>query len=237
MWKRTLRIAATVIALTVAAPAWAQEWSIPFTPGDAFLPPEGYVAAREAVAWAAEEPRSGLILTAYETPDEVGSQLSRDRARGLYLELVRLGLWQGRVRIDPAAAGAVPRLVLRAAPSARPGPYIDQMLVFFGAGSADLREAVGYSLQVYTAGYRPGKHRIAIIGRTDTSGSAAVNQRLSERRAEAVARFLAAHGVDWADMDIAGKGETELSRATGDGVTEPLNRVVYVDIRTREPPR
>lgn len=237
MWKRTLRIAAALMALLLAGPASAQEWSIPFTPDDALLPPEGYVAAREAVAWAAEEPRSGLTLTAYETPDEVGSQLSRDRARALYLELLRLGLWQGRVRMEPAAADAVPHLVLRAAPSARLGPYIDQMLVFFAAGSADVPEAVGYSLQVYTAGYRPGEHRIAITGRTDTSGSADANQRLSERRAEAVARFLAAHGVDWADMDIAGKGETELSRATGDGVTEPLNRLVYVDIRTRQPPR
>jgi hypothetical protein len=237
MWKRTLRIAATVIALLLAWPASAQEWSIPFPPGDALLPPEGYVAAREAVAWAAGEPRSGLTLTAYEIPDEVGSQLSRDRTRGLYLELIKLGLWQGRVRIGPAAADAVPHLVLRAAPSARLGPYIDQMLVFFGVGSADVPEAVGYSLQVYTAQYRPGNHRIAITGRTDTSGSADANQRLSERRAGAVAGFLAAHGVDWADMDIAGKGETQLSRATGDGVTEPLNRLVYVDMRTREPHR
>ena len=51
---------------------------------------------------------------------------------------------------------------------------------------------------------------IDIYGHTDSSGSDAYNQTLSERRAEAVAGYLSARGVARARMATRGFGETQL---------------------------
>ncbi|MCM1311168.1 MAG: OmpA family protein [Bacteroides sp.] len=49
---------------------------------------------------------------------------------------------------------------------------------------------------------------VEINAYTDPSGSAAYNQKLSERRAQAVADYLAAHGVDPAHIHANGCGPT-----------------------------
>jgi len=69
---------------------------------------------------------------------------------------------------------------------------------------------------------------VHITGFTDTSGSAAYNQRLSERRAQHVAQILTHKGVPWNAMAIAGHGENDLAIPTPDGVREPRNRRVTV---------
>ena len=50
---------------------------------------------------------------------------------------------------------------------------------------------------------------ILVTGHTDRIGSDAYNQKLSERRANAVKKYLAAHGIDGARIKSAGKGESE----------------------------
>jgi outer membrane protein OmpA-like peptidoglycan-associated protein len=70
--------------------------------------------------------------------------------------------------------------------------------------------------------------RIEVNGNTDTTGSAEYNQRLSVRRAEAVAAELAKDGVPRAAMDIKGFGFTRLLVPTGPGVREPQNRRVEI---------
>ena len=72
--------------------------------------------------------------------------------------------------------------------------------------------------------------RVVVIGHTDTSGSAAYNIRLSERRAKTVADALAGLGVDGSKLAVDWKGEAEPAVATGDGVKEPLNRRSTIDI-------
>lgn len=52
---------------------------------------------------------------------------------------------------------------------------------------------------------------IDIYGHTDSSGSDAYNQTLSENRAQSVANYLAAHGVLLARMATRGFGESQLS--------------------------
>lgn len=70
---------------------------------------------------------------------------------------------------------------------------------------------------------------VRVVGHTDTSGSAAYNLRLSQRRAQAVANALAAKGVE---VDaVEAKGETEPAVPTGDGVREPLNRRAVIEVR------
>jgi outer membrane protein OmpA-like peptidoglycan-associated protein len=69
---------------------------------------------------------------------------------------------------------------------------------------------------------------VQVTGYTDTSGSAAYNQRLSERRAYHVAQILTHKGVPWNAMMIGGRGENDLAIPTPDGVREPRNRRVMV---------
>ncbi len=71
---------------------------------------------------------------------------------------------------------------------------------------------------------------VTVIGHTDTSGSAAYNIRLSERRAKTTADALVAAGVPGAAMKVDWKGESEPAVQTGDGVKEPLNRRATIDI-------
>lgn len=47
-----------------------------------------------------------------------------------------------------------------------------------------------------------------IQGHTDSKGTAAYNQKLSERRAKAVADYLAAHGINEGRVTVVGYGET-----------------------------
>ena len=87
-----------------------------------------------------------------------------------------------------------------------------------------IREAAENSTRVqYT--------RIEVNGYTDTSGSAAYNQRLSVRRAEAVAAELVKDGVPKSSLSIQGFGQTHLLVPTADGVREPQNRRVEIIIR------
>ena len=72
--------------------------------------------------------------------------------------------------------------------------------------------------------------RVVVVGHADTSGSAAYNVRLSERRAKAVADALVGAGVGASTLSVDWKGETAPAVATGDGVKEPLNRRGTIDI-------
>lgn len=52
--------------------------------------------------------------------------------------------------------------------------------------------------------------RISVVGHTDPIGSAAYNQKLSERRAEAVKKYLVNKGIDPARVATSGSGESNL---------------------------
>jgi len=102
-------------------------------------------------------------------------------------------------------------------------------LVFFDWDNADLsarsagivRDAAGYSSGAkYT--------RIDVAGNTDTSGTPAYNQGLSERRARAVAAELVRDGVPQKVIDMHAYGDTHLLVPTGPGVREPQNRRVEI---------
>ena len=56
---------------------------------------------------------------------------------------------------------------------------------------------------------RYGKTTLTIVGHTDNVGSNSYNQRLSERRAHSVARYLESKQVNSIRLAIAGKGESQ----------------------------
>jgi outer membrane protein OmpA-like peptidoglycan-associated protein len=74
---------------------------------------------------------------------------------------------------------------------------------------------------------------VVVVGHTDTSGSTTYNQGLSERRASVVRDALVARGIAAASITSEARGESDLARATGDGVREPLNRRTAVTITFR----
>jgi outer membrane protein OmpA-like peptidoglycan-associated protein len=74
---------------------------------------------------------------------------------------------------------------------------------------------------------------ITVVGHTDTSGSTAYNQGLSERRASVVRDALVARGIAAGAISAQARGESDLARATRDGVREPLNRRTAVTITFR----
>ncbi len=91
--------------------------------------------------------------------------------------------------------------------------------VLFDFDKADIRPDAAKALAdlaTIIAAYPKG--RVELEGHTDSKGDDAYNQRLSERRAQAVASWLTAHhGVDPARMTTRGRGET---RPVADNTTD-----------------
>jgi OOP family OmpA-OmpF porin len=56
---------------------------------------------------------------------------------------------------------------------------------------------------------RNAKLKVEIAGHTDSQGDADYNQGLSERRAQAVADYLIAHGANGANISVKGYGESQ----------------------------
>ncbi len=73
--------------------------------------------------------------------------------------------------------------------------------------------------------------RIEVAGHADRSGTPQYNQRLSQRRADAVAAELERQGVPRSAMVIQAFGETRPLVPTADGVREPQNRRVEIVLR------
>ena len=105
--------------------------------------------------------------------------------------------------------------------------------VTFARGSADINPGFYESLNaVADSLIQYPNSLIDVYGFTDTTGSDALNQRLSEQRAQAVADYLVARGVARARIDTRGYGESYdyLRVKTADGVDEPMNRRVEIKI-------
>lgn len=93
----------------------------------------------------------------------------------------------------------------------------------------DQAQAVIDQASVYTQ--QCGVSGVTVEGFTDTSGAAAYNVALSNRRADTVSAALVARGVDSARISKTGYGEERPAVSTEDGVREPLNRRSEVVIR------
>ena len=109
------------------------------------------------------------------------------------------------------------------------------MTVFFGFGSSSLTSAAMEVINgVVDSLAGMASPLLSIVGHTDTVGSVASNQRLSERRATAVERAILARaaemGVSVGGVTKAGRSELELAVETGDGVREPRNRRATIAI-------
>lgn len=120
---------------------------------------------------------------------------------------------------------AVARPVAPAAPSVN-------LSVNFATGSAELTPQAMRTLDELgraLASQDLAGFRFRVEGHTDTVGSAALNQSLSERRAAAVVEYLVTkHGISPSRLQGIGLGDTQLLIPTGPQVNEPRNRRVQV---------
>ena len=127
----------------------------------------------------------------------------------------------GPARAQPDFSGAPCR-----DPSLRPNEYIDEHLIYFDHGRADAPADARTRIVLESAAchlkLKPGP--VVITAHADTSGSAAYNLALSERRGRALAQNLAARGVDPSRITVEARGETAPAVGTGEGVAERLNR-------------
>jgi len=75
---------------------------------------------------------------------------------------------------------------------------------------------------------------VTLTGFADRAGTQPYNQELSEQRAEQVRQYLASKGIGADQIEVEAEGETPPLVETGDGVREPLNRRVRIELSDSE---
>jgi outer membrane protein OmpA-like peptidoglycan-associated protein len=132
-------------------------------------------------------------------------------------------------------------------PTALPVTIQVQRDGLFDFDRADLRSDLIVKLDGVVDMLKDAKYdKVSVVGHADPIGTAAYNQKLSERRAEAVRKYLVNKGIDPARIITSGKGESDLvvTRADCHGkrkkalieCLEP-NRRVVIDAAGEKPAR
>ncbi len=144
------------------------------------------------------------------------------------------------LRYQFAGAAPPPPPVVTPPPPAPPPPPppvacpTSDFVVYFEWDRSNLNQAALETIDAAVARARQcNVSGVVVVGHTDTSGSPAYNQGLSERRASVVADALVARGIGAGSITRQARGESDLARATRDGVREPLNRRTAVTISFR----
>ena len=124
-------------------------------------------------------------------------------------------------------------------PQPKPQPKPIQQLSLgadtnFDFDKAVLKPAGQAALDQFVAGLAGAKVTgISVVGHTDYIGSDAYNQKLSEKRATAVADYLAGKGIPAAALQVAGKGEAEATQGAGSAQRAADRRVDVTASGTR----
>ncbi len=107
--------------------------------------------------------------------------------------------------------------------------------ILFATNSSNLTpEAAGNITQLSETLNKYADTNVVIEGHTDSSGSDAINQPLSERRAQAVANNLSSNGVDMSRIDAKGYGASQPVADNGTATGKAANRRVEVAIFANE---
>ena len=102
----------------------------------------------------------------------------------------------------------------------------------FETNSADIKPAFHSTMdKLADVVVRYGKTSLTVVGHTDDVGSNDYNQKLSERRAHSVARYLEERKVNSMRLAISGKGESQpLTTNTSESGRQANRRVeIYVE--------
>jgi outer membrane protein OmpA-like peptidoglycan-associated protein len=104
-------------------------------------------------------------------------------------------------------------------------------IVFFDFDQSNLTvEAQQVVAEAVRTAMATGMVRVVVTGHTDTVGSQAYNQALSERRAQSVENEMVRLGLNGNDIQTVGRSFTDPLVPTGPGVREPQNRRAVIDL-------
>lgn len=118
-------------------------------------------------------------------------------------------------------------------PKGEPVPVEQAMFIVFfdwdkfniSAGANDVLDAVAQEIK-----NRRDVRGLTVVGHTDSSGSNRYNDKLSQKRANAVREGLVARGVPAEMVHVEARGENDLLVKTADGVREPANRRAQITL-------
>ena len=122
-----------------------------------------------------------------------------------------------------------------AAPAPTAAPAAEQFLVFFEFDSSKLTpDAIDILRSVADAAKNQSGSSIMLTGYADRAGSDAYNLALSGRRAESVKSELVSMGLSSGAIRTEAKGEADPLVPTADGVAEPQNRRVEIELSLQD---
>jgi len=108
-----------------------------------------------------------------------------------------------------------------------PGPFV----VYFDFDKSNLDKTANEVVKrAIGAAKRSGASALILGGHTDRAGKEGYNQKLSQRRVNAVSGALSKSGFAAGGIGVRGFGETRPSRSTADGIPEQLNRRVEIEL-------
>jgi len=111
-------------------------------------------------------------------------------------------------------------------------PKPDSLLFYFDAGTSTLSEDSKNQLDTMLALIKQHEPAVIdIIGHSDRSGDAQLNDTLALERAQRVKAYLVDHNITLTHLSVVSHGENDPLIFTKDGVSEPRNRRVEVVIR------
>jgi len=114
-------------------------------------------------------------------------------------------------------------------PSAEPGS--NDFWIYFSINKFDIRDDAARILDsVAKAAQQSGGRKVVLTGHTDTTGSPALDQKLSEDRVRSARDYLVRRGVSVSTITMVGKGKTDPRVHTADQVSEQGNRNVHIEI-------
>lgn len=179
--------------------------------------------ASPALAQAADKPEAIVCQLLDNCADQAVDAATGEKPRAVRRGEVR-GFSLARPASPAAASAAVPtaaptrgRVVAVSTPTrakpaaaAQHGQY--DLRVQFMTGSAEVNPISRAQVDAFAVALKDPRladRRIRIEGHTDSSGNAAKNQDLSQRRAQAIADMLASNGVDTGRLDVKGYGSSQ----------------------------
>lgn len=116
-----------------------------------------------------------------------------------------------------------------AAPPPPPVKMVKTFTVYFDHDRTSINQAAQAVLAEAARSARElSPASVLVVGHADTSGSAAYNEKLAAKRAQAVSRELSRLGVQSRVQDVKAQGETMLAVKTADNKREPRNRRVEI---------
>ncbi|HWF64889.1 MAG TPA: OmpA family protein [Rhizomicrobium sp.] len=124
----------------------------------------------------------------------------------------------------PVTSAPIASAPIASAPAPTPATPPDYTVYFDFDSWTLTAEDLAVITNVINTARAGGQGEITVVGHTDTSGSAAYNQRLSVRRANVVVEALVDMGARRAAIQASGVGKTDLAVPTPDGVKEARNR-------------